>query len=149
MIADVVPRRGRDDADLSFERRFRVERIAAQIDQLVRVHAASLGHRSGLGFPMMPRRVVNLALLVVVPSLVATGLLAWIASRPIADALVVLHRIAGVALVLALAWKYGIARRAVRRRPRAGVDPTLAVGPPPPPALPAAAGPGPAWPLRP
>jgi len=77
---------------------------------------------------MMPRRVVNLALLVVVPSLVATGLLAWIASPPIADALVVLHRIAGVALVLALAWKYGIARRSVRRRTRAGVDLTLAVG---------------------
>jgi len=76
----------------------------------------------------MPRRVVNLALLVVVPVLVATGLLAWIASRPIADALIVLHRVAGVGLVLALAWKYGIVRRSVRRRTRAGVDVTLAVG---------------------
>jgi DMSO/TMAO reductase YedYZ molybdopterin-dependent catalytic subunit len=76
----------------------------------------------------MPRRVVNLALLIVVPVLVATGLLAWIASRPIADALIVLHRVAGVGLVLALAWKYGIARRSVRRRTRTGVDATLAVG---------------------
>ena len=76
----------------------------------------------------MPRRVVNLALLVAVPVLVATGLLAWIASGPTADALIVLHRVAGVGLVLALAWKYGIARRSVRRRRRAGVDVTLAVG---------------------
>ncbi len=76
----------------------------------------------------MPRRVVNLALLVAVPVLVATGLLAWVASRPIADALIVLHRVAGVGLVLTLAWKYGIARRSVRRRVRAGVDVTLAVG---------------------
>jgi len=76
----------------------------------------------------MPRRVVNLALLVAVPVLVATGLLAWVASRPIADALIVLHRVAGVGLVLTLAWKYGIARRSVRRRVRTGVDVTLAVG---------------------
>ena len=76
----------------------------------------------------MPRRVVNLALLVAVPVLVATGLLAWVASRPIADALIVLHRVAGVGLVLTLAWKYGIARRSVRRRVRTGVDMTLAVG---------------------
>ncbi|HEY3127040.1 MAG TPA: molybdopterin-dependent oxidoreductase [Candidatus Limnocylindria bacterium] len=76
----------------------------------------------------MPRRVVNLALLVAVPVLVATGLLAWLASRPIADALIVLHRVAGVGLVLTLAWKYGIARRSVRRRVRTGVDVTLAVG---------------------
>ncbi len=68
----------------------------------------------------MPRRFVNLALLVAVPVLVATGLLAWIAPRPIADALLVVHRVGGVAVVLALAWKYGIARRSVRRRARAG-----------------------------
>jgi len=76
----------------------------------------------------MPRRVVNLALLVAVPVLVATGLLAWIASPPVAYALIVLHRVAGVGLILALAWKYGIARRSVRRRTRAGIDVTLAVG---------------------
>src|SRR2546426_12313629 len=76
----------------------------------------------------MPRRVVNLALLVTVPVLVATGLLAWIASPPVAYALIVLHRVAGVGLVLALAWKYGIARRSVRRRTRAGIDVTLAIG---------------------
>ncbi|HEV8669325.1 MAG TPA: molybdopterin-dependent oxidoreductase [Candidatus Limnocylindria bacterium] len=66
----------------------------------------------------MPRRLVNLALLVAVPVLVATGLLAWVAPRPIADALLVLHRVAGAGLVLVLAWKYGIARRSVRRRTR-------------------------------
>ncbi len=66
----------------------------------------------------MPRRLVNLALLVAVPLLVATGLLAWIAPRPTADALLVLHRVGGIAIVLALAWKYGIARRSVRRRGR-------------------------------
>jgi DMSO/TMAO reductase YedYZ molybdopterin-dependent catalytic subunit len=59
---------------------------------------------------------VNLALLVVVPLLVATGLLAWITSGATANALLVLHRVAGVGVVLVLAWKYGIARRSVRRR---------------------------------
>jgi DMSO/TMAO reductase YedYZ molybdopterin-dependent catalytic subunit len=73
----------------------------------------------GYDFPM-PRRLVNLALLVAVPVLVATGLLAWIAPRPTADVLLVLHRVGGVAIVLALAWKYGIARRSLRRRAREG-----------------------------
>jgi DMSO/TMAO reductase YedYZ molybdopterin-dependent catalytic subunit len=76
----------------------------------------------------MPRRLVNLALLLVVPVLVATGLLSWVAPAPVADALIVLHRIAGVALVLVLAWKYGIARRSVHRRTRGGVDLSVAVG---------------------
>ena len=76
----------------------------------------------------MPRRLVNLALFVAVPLLVATGLLAWVAPPPIADALLVVHRVAGVGLVLALAWKYGIARRSVGRRLRAGFDISLAVG---------------------
>ncbi len=76
----------------------------------------------------MPRRLVNLALLVAVPLLVATGLLAWVMPRPTADALLVLHRVAGVGLVLVLAWKYGIARRSVRRRARGGLDVSLAVG---------------------
>ncbi|MDP9251434.1 MAG: molybdopterin-dependent oxidoreductase, partial [Chloroflexota bacterium] len=76
----------------------------------------------------MPRRLVNLALLVAVPVLVATGLLAWVTSGTIAAALLVSHRIAGVGLVLILAWKYGIARRSVRRRTRAGVDVSLALG---------------------
>ena len=76
----------------------------------------------------MPRRVVNLALLIAVPVLVATGLLAWIAAPSVAYGLILLHRVAGVGLVLALAWKYGIARRSVRRRTRAGIDMTLAIG---------------------
>lgn len=76
----------------------------------------------------MPRRLVNLALLVAVPLLVATGLLAWVTPPPIAEGLLVMHRVAGVGLVLALAWKYGIARRSVRRRVRGGFDVSLAVG---------------------
>ena len=76
----------------------------------------------------MPRRLVNLALLGVVPLLAATGLLAWVTPPPIADALIVAHRVAGVGLVLALAWKYGIARRSLRRRARAGLDASVVVG---------------------
>jgi DMSO/TMAO reductase YedYZ molybdopterin-dependent catalytic subunit len=76
----------------------------------------------------MPRRLVNLALLVAVPTLAATGLFAWVTPPPIADTLLVLHRVAGVGIVLALAWKYGIARRSLRRRARGGIDLTLALG---------------------
>jgi DMSO/TMAO reductase YedYZ molybdopterin-dependent catalytic subunit len=76
----------------------------------------------------MPRRVVNLALLVAVPLLAATGLLAWVTTAPTAEALLVIHRIAGSAMVLGLAWKYGIARRSVRRRASAGPDVSLALG---------------------
>src|SRR5437899_10794689 len=95
----------------------------------------------------MPRRVVNLALLVAVPVLVATGLLAWIAAPSVAYGLILLHRVAGVGLVLALAWKYGIARRSVRRRTRAGIDMTLAIGGLASLALLVVLGLGPAWPL--
>ncbi len=76
----------------------------------------------------MPRRLVNLALLLVVPLLVATGLLAWIAPRPTADVLLVMHRAAGVGVVLVLAWKYGIARRSLRRRARRAARVSLALG---------------------
>lgn len=76
----------------------------------------------------MPRRLVNLTLLVVVPLLVATGLLAWIAPPPTADALLAMHRAAGVGVVLVLAWKYGIARRSVVRRARRGAGVSVAVG---------------------
>ena len=76
----------------------------------------------------MPRRLVNLALLIAAPLLVATGLLAWIAPRTTADALLVLHRITGVGLVLALAWKWGIARRSLGRRARTGLGLSIAVG---------------------
>jgi DMSO/TMAO reductase YedYZ molybdopterin-dependent catalytic subunit len=71
---------------------------------------------------------VNLALLVVVPLLVASGLLAWVTSGATASALLVLHRVAGVGVVLVLAWKYGIARRSVRRRSRGGNGLSLALG---------------------
>jgi DMSO/TMAO reductase YedYZ molybdopterin-dependent catalytic subunit len=76
----------------------------------------------------VPRRLTNVALLVAVPLLVATGLLAWVVPPPTADALIVVHRVAGVGLVLALAWKYGIARRSVSRRVRAGQGLGVAVG---------------------
>jgi DMSO/TMAO reductase YedYZ molybdopterin-dependent catalytic subunit len=71
---------------------------------------------------------VNLALLVVVPLLVATGLLAWITSGAVANALLVMHRVAGVGVVIVLAWKYGIARRSVRRRSRGGSPLSLVMG---------------------
>lgn len=71
---------------------------------------------------------MNLALLVVVPLLVATGLLAWTTPGATANALLVLHRVAGVGLVLVLAWKYGIARRSVRRRSRGGSGLSLVAG---------------------
>ncbi len=76
----------------------------------------------------MPRRLVNLALLVVVPLLVATGLLAWVTTGVTANALLVMHRVAGVGVVLTLAWKYGIARRSVRRRSRGGNALSLVAG---------------------
>ena len=76
----------------------------------------------------MPRRLVNLALFVAVPLLVATGLLAWVTPPEVADALIAVHRIAGVGIVLILAWKYGIARRSLRRRARAGMALSVAVG---------------------
>ena len=74
----------------------------------------------------MPRRLANLFLLVAVIALVATGLLAWVLpetqARPLYDA----HRIAGLALVLSLAWKYAIVRGSLPRRV-ARRDRTLAV----------------------
>lgn len=76
----------------------------------------------------MPRRLVNLALLVVVPLLVATGLLAWVTTDAAANALLVVHRVAGVGVVLVLAWKYGIARRSVRRRSHTGNALSVVVG---------------------
>src|SRR4030081_640981 len=76
----------------------------------------------------MPRRLVNLALLVAAPLLVATGLIAWIAPGTTAGALLVLHRATGIGLVLALAWKWGIARRSLGRRARTGLGLSIAVG---------------------
>jgi DMSO/TMAO reductase YedYZ molybdopterin-dependent catalytic subunit len=64
----------------------------------------------------MPRRLANLALLAAIAVLLATGVIAWLLPDSNANALAVAHRIGGVALVLALAWKYAIARRSLRRR---------------------------------
>jgi len=76
----------------------------------------------------MPRRAVNLALLVAIPLLVATGLLAWVVPDGSSRPLLVAHRVAGVALVLGLAWKYGIARRSLVRRVRDRRDLSLLIG---------------------
>ncbi len=76
----------------------------------------------------MPRRAVNLALLVLVPLLAGTGLLAWIAPEPATIPLLVAHRIAGVGLLLGFSWKYGIARRSLRRRTVVKRDASLIVG---------------------
>ena len=64
----------------------------------------------------MPRRLVNLALLAAIVTLLASGIVAWLLPDAAAGALYVTHRVAGIALVLALVWKYAIARRSLRRR---------------------------------
>src|ERR1700737_2709457 len=65
---------------------------------------------------MVPRRIANLALLAAITALLASGIVAWLLPDAAASSLYVAHRIAGIALVLALAWKYAIARRPLRRR---------------------------------
>jgi len=64
----------------------------------------------------VPRRLANLALLAAITTLLASGIVAWLLPSAAAGALYIAHRIAGVALVLALVWKYAIARRSLRRR---------------------------------
>ena len=64
----------------------------------------------------MPRRLANLALLAAIVTLLASGVVAWLLPDTAAGNLYVVHRVAGVALVLALVWKYAIARRSLRRR---------------------------------
>jgi len=64
----------------------------------------------------VPRRLANLALLTAITTLLASGIVAWLLPDTAAGALYVTHRIAGIALVLALVWKYAIARRSLRRR---------------------------------
>ena len=64
----------------------------------------------------MPRRLANLALLAAITTLLASGIVAWLLPETGAGNLYVAHRVAGVALVLALFWKYAIARRSLRRR---------------------------------
>src|SRR2546429_9481781 len=64
----------------------------------------------------MPRRLTNLALLAAIATLLVSGIVAWLLPDTAAGALYVAHRVAGVALVLALVWKYAIVRRSLRRR---------------------------------
>jgi DMSO/TMAO reductase YedYZ molybdopterin-dependent catalytic subunit len=68
----------------------------------------------------MPRRLANLALLAAVASLLVTGVVSWLLPDDAAGFLYVAHRVAGIALALALVWKYAIARRSIRRRGVAG-----------------------------
>jgi DMSO/TMAO reductase YedYZ molybdopterin-dependent catalytic subunit len=51
-----------------------------------------------------------------ITTLLASGIAAWLVADTAAGALYVAHRVAGIALVLALVWKYAIARRSIRRR---------------------------------
>jgi DMSO/TMAO reductase YedYZ molybdopterin-dependent catalytic subunit len=64
----------------------------------------------------VPRRLADLVLLAAIAVLLASGIIAWLIPSTAAGGLYVIHRVAGVALVLALFWKYGIARRSIRRR---------------------------------
>jgi DMSO/TMAO reductase YedYZ molybdopterin-dependent catalytic subunit len=64
----------------------------------------------------VPRRLANLALLAAITVLLASGIVAWLLPDGVAGTLYVAHRVAGIALVLALGWKYAIARRSLRRR---------------------------------
>jgi DMSO/TMAO reductase YedYZ molybdopterin-dependent catalytic subunit len=64
----------------------------------------------------VPRRLANLALLAAITTLLASGIVAWLLPDAAAGALYVAHRVAGVALVLGLVWKYAIARRSLHRR---------------------------------
>ena len=75
----------------------------------------------------MPRRVTNLVLLALTAALVASGVGGWLLPLETASPLYPLHRWLGIALVLALAWKVGVARRSIARRvPRH--DSSVAIG---------------------
>ena len=76
----------------------------------------------------MSPRATNLALYVAVPALVLSGLFAWAFADPLGSALVALHRALAATLLVVLAWKYGVARRSVRRRAVSGRRATLVVG---------------------
>ncbi len=59
---------------------------------------------------------MNLVLLAAITALLASGIVAWLLPDAAAGALYIAHRVAGIALVLALVWKYAIVRRSLRRR---------------------------------
>jgi len=73
------------------------------------------------------RRVTNLVLLALAGALVATGLLAWVLTEAQAAPLYVAHRVLGLALVVALVAKYGIASASIRRRLGRALDPSVAL----------------------
>src|SRR3954470_9984340 len=64
----------------------------------------------------MSASVVNLGLLAAAPALVMTGLLAWAFPGVTGEWLLTAHRVIGATVLLALAWKEGIARRSISRR---------------------------------
>ena len=70
---------------------------------------------------------MNLALLASVAVLLGTGVSGWLAPVGLTQPLDVAHQVAGVALVLGLAAKYGIARRSLRRRGLAAAGVLLGV----------------------
>lgn len=81
----------------------------------------------------MPRRLTNLVLLVLVLGLAGSGLAGWISPDQSAGFWYELHRLLGVALILALFWKAPIvrgslARRLARPRLRASTVPGLLAG---------------------
>jgi len=77
----------------------------------------------------MPRQITNRSLLLLVPALALSGLAAWWLPLAAAWPLYDLHRALGAALLLTLGWKYGIARRSLRRRVgRTGADPSVLPG---------------------
>ena len=64
----------------------------------------------------MPRRVTNLVLAAAIALLGVSGLLGWILPDLAAGVFYVMHRAAGLALLVALLWKVPIARASLRRR---------------------------------
>src|SRR6266850_6832091 len=76
----------------------------------------SVCQRSRTSIASVPRRLANLVLLAAITTLLASGIVAWLLPDTAAGILYVAHRVAGIGLVLALVWKYAIARRSLRRR---------------------------------
>src|SRR5438105_4980978 len=84
--------------------------------------------RAGGDRPEMSRRLTNLVLLVLTGGLVLSGLTAWVIPELNAIPLYVVHRVLGLALVLTLVAKYGIARASARRRLRRRASASLVIG---------------------
>src|SRR5690242_20068070 len=76
----------------------------------------------------MSPRATNLALFAAVPSLVLTGFVSWALPEGAAATVLAAHRAIAAALMVALAWKWGVARRSIRRRSATRRSATLVVG---------------------